>query len=237
MAGSVLITGNSSGLGRGFTEVCLDQGWSVYGVSRRGCSGLTGALHDARCDLADADAVAPALEQLLAGVERLDLAILNAGALGPIRDLAEIPVATVEEVMRINVWANKRILDWFLARPLPVTRIVLISSGAALKGHRGWGTYALSKATLNMLTQLYAHEFPETQLLALAPGLVDTGMQSVLCDPAQTDAGRFPSLQRLRAARGTEAMPEPVVAAARIIDLLPTLADRPSGCFVDVRDL
>lgn len=237
MAGKVLITGNSSGLGRGFTEVCLGQGWTVYGVSRRGCSDLGGVLHDVRCDLADPDAVVPALEQLLAGVECLDLAILNAGALGPIRDLAATPVATVEEVMRINVWANKRILDWFLTRPLPVTRIVLISSGAAVTGHRGWGAYALSKATLNMLTQLYAHEFADSQLLALAPGLVDTAMQSVLCDPAQTDAGRFPSLQRLREARGTGAMPDPAAVAARIIDLLPTLADRPSGSFVDVRDL
>jgi NAD(P)-dependent dehydrogenase (short-subunit alcohol dehydrogenase family) len=118
-----------------------------------------------------------------------------------------------------------------------VTRIVLVSSGAAIRGHRGWGAYALSKATLNMLAQLYAHEFPDSQLLAVAPGLVDTAMQAVLGDPAQTDAVRFPSLQRLRDARGTEAMPGPVDAAARIMDLLPGLADRPSGSFVDVRDL
>jgi NAD(P)-dependent dehydrogenase (short-subunit alcohol dehydrogenase family) len=157
--------------------------------------------------------------------------------LGPIRDLAATPVATLEEVMTVNVWANKRILDWLLARPLPVDRVVLISSGAAVVGHRGWGAYALSKATLNMLTQLYAHEFPDSQLLALAPGLVDTEMQDELCDPARTDATRFPSLERLRAARGSAAMPDPRAAAERIADLLPTLQERPSGSFVDVRDL
>ncbi len=237
MAGSVLVTGNSSGLGRGFTEVFLERGWRVYGISRSGCTGLDGDLHDVTCDLGDADAVAPALARLLDGVERLDLVILNAGVLGPIRDLAETPVATIEEVMRINVWANKRILDWLLARPLPVDRVVLLSSGAAVRGHRGWGAYALSKATLNMLTQLYAHEFPGTQLLALAPGYVDTGMQAVLCDPAQTDGERYPSLQRLRAARGSDAMPDPRRAAERIVDLLPELRERPSGSFVDVRAL
>ena len=237
MGGSVLITGNSSGLGRGFTETYLERGWTVYGVSRRGCGGLDGDLHDLRCDLADADALAPALGRLLDGVERLDLAILNAGILGPIADLAATPQDVVEQVMEINVWANKRILDWLLARPLPVARIVLVSSGAAVVGHRGWGAYALSKATLNMLAQLYAHEFPDSQLLALAPGLVDTAMQAVLCDPAQTDAGRFPSLQRLRAARGSDAMPDPVTAAVQIADLLPRLDDRPSGSFVDLRDL
>ena len=237
MTGRVLVTGNSSGLGRGFTEAYLQRGWQVYGVSRRGCDGLDGELHDVTCDLGDADAIAPALARLLDGVERLDLAILNAGVLGPIRDLAATPVATLEEVMTVNVWANKRILDWLLARPLPVDRVVLISSGAAVVGHRGWGAYALSKATLNMLTQLYAHEFPDSQLLALAPGLVDTAMQDELCDPARTDATRFPSLERLRAARGSAAMPDPRAAAERIAELLPTLHERPSGSFVDVRDL
>ena len=237
MTGRVLVTGNSSGLGHGFTEVYLARGWTVHGLSRRGCDGLAGDLHDVTCDLGDADAIAPALDQLLAGVERLDLAILNAGVLGPIRDLADTPVATLEEVMRINVWANKRILDWLLSRPLPVDRVVLVSSGAAVNGHRGWGAYALSKATLNMLTQLYAHEFPDSQLLAVAPGLVDTAMQAELCDPARTDATRYPSLRRLRDARGTDAMPDPRAAAERIADLLPALAGRPSGSFVDVRDL
>lgn len=237
MNGRVLVTGNSSGLGRGFSEVFLERGWRVYGISRRGCTGLAGDLHDVTCDLGDADAIAPALARLLDAVDRLDLVILNAGVLGPIRDLAETPVATVEEVMRVNVWANKRILDWLLARPLPVDRVVLISSGAAVVGHRGWGAYALSKATLNMLTQLYAHEFADSQLLALAPGLVDTAMQGVLCDPARTDAQRFPSLERLRAARGSAAMPDPRAAAERIVDLLPRLDALPSGSFVDVRDL
>ena len=237
MAGSILVTGHSSGLGRGFTEVYLQRGWRVYGLSRRGSDDLAGDLHEVGCDLADADAVAPALERLLGGVGRLDVAILNAGVLGPIRDLAATPVATLEEVLRINVWANKRILDWLLARSLPVGQVVLISSGAARIGHQGWGAYALSKATLNMLTQLYAHEFPDSQLLAVAPGLVDTAMQAELCDPARTDATRFPSVQRLRAARGTEAMPDPRTAAQRIADLLPELRERPSGSFLDVRDL
>lgn len=231
----VLITGHSRGLGHGFAAACLARGWTVHGLSRHPASGLAGALREVTCDLADPAAIAPALTRLLDGVDALDLALLNAGVLGPIADLAETPVAELEAVMRVNVWANKHLLDWLLARSLPVAQVVLLSSGAAVRGNRGWGAYALSKATLNMLAQLYAHEFPHGQLLALAPGYVDTGMQAVLCDPEQTDGERFPSLQRLRAARGTDAMPDPRTAAERILDLLPGLADRPSGSFVDVR--
>lgn len=67
--------------------------------------------------------------------------------------------------MDINVWANKLIIDDLAARHVAPRRIVLISSGAGVVGNHGWGAYALSKAALNMLAQLYAHELPSTQSL------------------------------------------------------------------------
>ena len=70
---SLLITGNSSGLGRGLTEHYLQQGWRVYGCSRRGCLGLFGDLHDLRCDLAAFDTLSSALEELLGNGIRLPL--------------------------------------------------------------------------------------------------------------------------------------------------------------------
>ena len=139
--------------------------------------------------------------------------------------------------MDINVWANKGILDRLHDPGPSPDQIILMSSGAAVNGHRGWGAYSLSKAALNMLAKLYAHEFPESHLTALAPGLVDTGMQDYLCDPQQVDAGRFPSIEKLRLARATGAMPDPAQAGRRIADLVLKLRSGPSGAFVDVRDL
>jgi len=209
MSRTVLITGNSSGLGHGLTEVYLDKGWEVYGVSRRGCTDLPGKLKDIRCDLTDYEAVPLALETLLMGIGHLDVVILNAGILGKMQDMADSSLADIQQVMDANVWSNKVLLDWLLKSGIRIDQIVLISSGASINGNRGWGAYALSKATLNMLTQLYAHEFPHTHLAALAPGLVDTAMQDVLCDPAQVDEQQFPSVAKLRAARETPAMPKP----------------------------
>ncbi|MFO7594139.1 MAG: hypothetical protein R6X15_08870 [Pseudomonadota bacterium] len=48
---NIFITGNSSGLGRGFSEYGLENGRQVYGCSRRGC--VLDAVHDVQCDLAD----------------------------------------------------------------------------------------------------------------------------------------------------------------------------------------
>ncbi len=238
MTKSVFITGNSGGLGYGLTEEYLSLGYEVYGLSRRGCAGIDHpALHDVRCDLAQTSAIVPALEALLGEVRSLSLVFLNAGVLGDIRDVTDTPLADIRAVMDINVWANKIILDWLHPRNLEIDQIVTISSGAAVKSHKGWGAYSLSKATLNMLTQVYAPEYPHTHLCALAPGLIDTAMQDHLCDPDEVDADRYPSVKKLRDARGTDGMPTPRAAAQRLAQVLPKLKDYPSGGFVDVRTM
>lgn len=238
MSKTVLITGNSSGLGHGLTEAYLGRGWEVYGVSRRGCTDLTHhKLKDVRCDLTDFESIPAAMESLLMGISHLNAVILNAGILGKVQDMADSSLEDIRQVMDANVWSNKVLLDWLLYSGIRIDQIVLISSGASINGNRGWGAYALSKATLNMLTQLYAHEFPHTHLVALAPGLVDTAMQDVLCDPAQVDEEHFPSVGKLRAARETPAMPKPREAGELIADAIPGLRQLPSGSFADIRTL
>ncbi len=230
---SAFITGTSSGLGRALARCLVQRGWMVHGCSRRGCD-LPG-VYDRPCDLTDAARVPDALSELLAGVDRLDLVVLNAGALGEIRLLAETPLADAKRVMDINLWANKTVMDWLYAWGRPVAQVIMISSGAAVLGNKGWGGYALSKAALNMLARLYAHELPDTHITALAPGIIDTAMMDYLCEAA--DAQAFPALQRLRDARGSARMPDPAAAAERVLSVLPELEDRPSGSFVDMREI
>lgn len=234
---SVFITGNSSGLGHGFTRHYLAQGDSVYGMSRRGCNDLQGDLHDARCDLSDLEGIGGALGNLLQGVQQLDLVILNAGVLGEIKDMQQTDLKEIRRIMDINVWSNKVILDWLLEHNVEIDQMVFISSGAAVNGNRGWGAYALSKASLNMLTALYAHEFPRTHLCALAPGLVDTAMQDYLCNEEAVDEIHFPTIVNLRSARGTENMPGPDEAATKMAAIFPGLKQHPSGSFLDIRTL
>ncbi len=234
---NAFVTGNSSGLGLGLTTALLADGATVYGCSRRGCPLDHHDLHDQHLDLSKLEQVSAALDRLLGGVERLDLVVLNAGVLGDIRLLSQTALPEIYEIMDINLWANKLILDWLIDNALPVDQVVLISSGAAVRGNKGWGAYALSKAGLNMLAQLYAHEMPESHLIALAPGLVDTAMQDYLCDPEQVEVGDFPSIEKLRAARDSGEMPSAELAARQILQLLPALKRHPSGSFADVRTI
>ena len=231
---AVFITGNSSGLGRGLTEAYLERGWRVYGLSRSGCD-VRGRLGDVRCDLADLDSIPAALDRLLDGAETLDLVVLNAGILGDIKAMTCTSVAEIRRLMDVNVWANKVILDWLHAGIPTVSQIVLLSSGASVLGNKGWGGYALSKAALNMLARLYSHEFPATHICAIAPGLVDTAMMDYVC--GEVDPKEYPALQRIRDARGTEAMPKPRQAAERVISAVDRLREYPSGSYIDIRQI
>jgi benzil reductase ((S)-benzoin forming) len=236
---NVFMTGNSSGLGLGLTEALMARDAIVWGMSRRGCplkSKFDDVLRDQQQDLGNLNTIEEGLDRLLSDCLRLDLVILNAGTLGRIQDISHTDVHDLEHMMRINVWSNKMILDWLIERQIPVGQLIAISSGAAVNMNYGWGGYSLSKAALNNLVQLYAPEMPETHLTALAPGLVDTAMQDYLC--GEVDSGDFPSVQKLKDARGTEHMPQPRQVAEQILDLLPTLREKhETGSFVDIRKL
>jgi NAD(P)-dependent dehydrogenase (short-subunit alcohol dehydrogenase family) len=231
---NALITGNSSGLGLGLSEVLLAHGYKVFGCSRRGCD-LAGDIVDIQCDLTEFDTIGQKLEQLLQGVERLQLVVLNAGMLGEIKHISETSLDELQQIMDINLWPNKIILDWLLHSTIEAEQVLLLSSGAAVLGNKGWGGYALSKCALNMLGRLYAHEFPTTHIASIAPGLIESSMMAYLC--TQGDSDEYPALKRLQQARREGAVLSPVQAAERIVQTLPRLKAFESGSYIDLRQI
>ncbi|ERP38855.1 SDR family NAD(P)-dependent oxidoreductase [Chitinivibrio alkaliphilus] len=228
------ISGISSGLGLGLGETLTDAGWDVYGISRRNCPRAD--ITHATCDIRKRETIHPTLTTLMKDLKHVDLVILNAGVLGRIADLSETAVSELQDIFNVNVWAQKSILDWFLHHIHSVGHIILISSGAAVVGNRGWGGYALSKAAGNMLIKLYAHEFPqETGLTALAPGLIDTQMTHYL--RTDVDRNKYHAVERIAEAHATGVMLSPRKAAERILTQLTALRECPRGEFVDIRSL
>ncbi len=232
---NVLITGTSAGLGLGLARAC-SRDHTVFSISRSPLPPELELPH-LQLDFAQRDAVnREILELFLDGVDQLDLVILNAGMLGQIQRLEEQSLEDLDRIFQVNLWANKQLIDGLLGiEGLRVTQVVFVSSGASINGNAGWGGYSLSKAALNMLAKLYASENPEIHFSSLAPGIIDTGMQELLCE--HSDAKQFPSLERLIKARGTEAMPNPDVAAERLLAAVGRIRREASGSYLDLRKL
>lgn len=230
------ITGTSKGLGLAIAEQMLAQGARVYGCARSASTIEHVNYSHQQIDLSQLAKIGDKLDVLLDGVQQLDEVILNAGLLGDIKSISDFSQLEIESLMDVNVWSNKNILDHVL-KQMRIGEVVMVSSGAAVNGGKGWGAYSLSKATLNMLCQLYAAEYIDTHFISLAPGLIDTDMQAYLCDQSRVDEQIFPSIKRLRAARGTADMPSPKETATLILQAMPSLRQNTqSGQFVDIRN-
>ncbi|MGC9342520.1 MAG: SDR family NAD(P)-dependent oxidoreductase, partial [Bacteroidales bacterium] len=137
----------------------------------------------------------------------------------------------------VNVWANKVLIDVLFDTVGTIKQLVAISSGASVSGSRGWNAYALSKAGLNMLIDLYSKEHTNCHFCSLAPGLIETGMQDYIKSLPEEMEKEYPVIRKLKDARGTDKMPDPVEAASRIADSISKALDYESGRFLDVRKI
>lgn len=112
----------------------------------------------------------------------LDAFIGNAGMLGSLTPIAHHDPAEWEDVFRINVHANARLLralDPLLKRSAQ-GRVVMVTSSAATTPYAYWGAYAASKAALEQLTRIYAAEVANTHVRVnlLDPGGTATRMRA-----------------------------------------------------------
>ncbi len=234
---NILITGTSSGVGYGLAKLYLGQGNVVYGISRK-MNEVLEAFSDfsfLSLDLNHFSKIESDIPLFLDGISSLDLVILNAGILNEIKDLKDTSLDEIKKVMDINVWSNKILIDALFQLSIPIHQIVAISSGASVSGSRGWNAYALSKATLNMLIELYSKEKADTHFTSLAPGLIDSNMQDYIYSLEEEE--KFPVIKKLKSAKGTDAMPGPEEASKIISEGIKKARNYESGEFLDVRKI
>lgn len=179
-----LVTGASRGIGRAGALALAASGAHVLALAR-----TVGALEELDDEIANSggkaslvpadltefetvDQLGPALAKRF---QKLDILVLNAGALGELAPVPDISPKAWRRAFDTNVEANWRLLRTLdpLLRASGGARIIVLTSRIGGEIARPfWGTYAASKAALEMLAKTYAEE---TRSAGVRVALIDPG--------------------------------------------------------------
>lgn len=187
-----VITGASRGIGRAVALRFAAEGAQVVAVSRSigGLEELDDAIRSAGglapllvpVDLADLDRIDPLGPHLLQRFGRVDILVANAALLGTLGPIGHHDPKLWDEVFRVNVHANWRLIRTLdpLLRRAPKGRAIFVTSGASTRANAYWSAYCASKAALDHMVRVWALELADTEVRAnlLSPGATRTSMRA-----------------------------------------------------------
>ncbi len=242
-----IITGTTNGIGAALRDVLAqDTSTLTITLSRAPTSAPTSSVapFNVQLDLSELAAIEPAFAAVASriGEQHFDSAVLinNAGIVLPVGAFDQIGAADTGKNLVVNVAAPMILSRLFAVatRPLATQRLIVnISSGAARRAIAGWSAYCAAKAALEMATRVAALEAsafdPTLSICSLAPGVVDTGMQSIVRGISEKD---FPDVARFQAMKADGVLRNACDVAREIIALIASGKLTNGGNF-DIREL
>jgi len=224
-----IVTGTTQGLGKALAEaIARDPANELVALARAPDAPIPGGAR-IEVDLADGAAIERAcdrVEQRMRG-KRYEKAVLinNAGVVAPVAALEAIDADALERNLLVNLVAPMRLMRRFLRMTegaAPLRRVINISSGAGRRPVSGWSAYCTAKAGLDMASRVAALEAQargasvEVEVVSLAPGVIDTGMQSTVRGISPQD---FADVERFRRMKEEGVLRSPEDGAADILRL------------------
>jgi NAD(P)-dependent dehydrogenase (short-subunit alcohol dehydrogenase family) len=180
MAKTALITGCSSGIGRGTAEAFLEADWTVFATARdpdeldsldrRGC-------RTAELNVTDSGAVERVVDRVFDEAGRLDCLVNNAGygQFGPVED---VPLERVREQFDVNTFGPLRLIQAALPRMRRRGSGTIVNVGGGFRGITGpgIGVYTGSKYALHSMTDALRQEVSgaDVDVVLVLPGVVAT---------------------------------------------------------------
>ena len=250
-----ILTGASRGMGLAMARQILASGHRLLCISRstspelETLAGQTGAtLLQWSQDLAQTEQAAARLqawldEQAPSSVASATL-INNAGVIPRIGPLEDCPPDQLANALRVGLEAPMQLTAsflratnaWVAAGWKGPRKVLNISSGLGRYPMAAQAPYCAAKAGMDHFTRCSALDEAQkphgARLVSLAPGVIDTDMQSQL---RSGDAGAFPDLQRFVELKRSGQLSSPEAAAERVLAWLdrPDFGEKPVA---DVRD-
>ena len=224
----ILITGGSSGLGKSLAIKLANNQNDIFCIGRTLVKGNN--IISVKCNFNNLNDIKKKLQLLK--IKKLDYVFLNAGILGDLKDITKIKTNEIFQILKINVLANKQILDFFIKKKIAVKLIIGISSGAALSPKFGWYLYCCSKSAFKFLLESYAIEDNQRKYINISPGLIKTKMQKKICS---INEKKFPSVKKFKFLNKSNKVPSPDEVAENLIKKVKGLKKFQSGSYIDIR--
>ncbi len=187
-----LITGASRGIGRALAKCFAEQGAHLILTART--QGALEELDDelradgfdaptlVPCDLTDFDIIDKVGGAIYERFQKLDVLVGNAGLLGTLAPISHIDPKEWQKVLDINLTANWRLIRSMdpLLKASDAGRAIFVTSSVGHQARPFWGTYAVSKAALEMTAGIYAEECAKTNVRVnlINPGGTRTDMRA-----------------------------------------------------------
>lgn len=212
------ITGTSSGIGFAIATLLLkDTNNIVVGISRRNKidhKNYHHISHDLSMSIS-----ADIFEKIDGSYNKIVL-INNAGQVGPITPMGKQTFEQINQNYAINLVAPTLLCNDFIRAykdHSALKMIINVSSGAGKHAIESWNTYCASKAALDMLSLVIQAEHPEFKVYALAPGIVDTEMQTAIRAANKQD---FPNLEKFVAYKKEGELAEADLVAQKYLKVI-----------------
>lgn len=234
----VWISGASSGIGKALAATLPWEEARLIDVSRR----APPVGQHLEADLADPrswETVRQSFERELRGWSGDRVVFVHAaGVVEPIGFAGEVDTGSYSRSVILNSAAPQVLGHMFLAATRDVgarRQMVMLTSGAATSIYPGWAAYGAGKAAVDQWVRDVGAEQDlrgGVELIAVAPGTVDTGMQEQI---RQTEAKDFPQRQKFVDLYQAGELADPDRVARGIWSLLDHGLE--NGAVVDLRKL
>lgn len=234
-----IVTGASKGIGLALCRQLVEAGHVVFGIARsKGSEWNRDRFYE--FDLTDLPEipglVAKIASALPENVQSITL-INNAGTVEPIGFSGQNDPLAIQANISLNLTAPMILSSSFVAQFKKVDcikSIVNISSGAGRKVYQGWSAYCASKAGLDHFSRVLDAEEADVKVVAVAPGIIDTGMQERIRKSDELD---FPLLGQFQDYKDTGKLSTPEETAAQLIKLMHRPDFRKLDPILDLRAL